>query len=180
VPPAVALLNYISCGILWKIFCQTGTFRECVSLLGSKGGGATLSCSWVGGGTQFGRLDRRPGTLYTVLSGLGSRVERKRPFTRPAKLIIFYFWNTKKKQQQSFDGWGARSALFGVPMSPKRRARSVRARTCGKNPLVEYIYFPSSTVHKLCLKQGLLIWGSPPNYFTQRTYKHLKTDHVQK
>ena len=26
-PPAVALLNYISCGILWKIFCQTGTFR---------------------------------------------------------------------------------------------------------------------------------------------------------
>ena len=239
-PPAVALLNYISCGILWKIFCQTGTFRgvfctyhwyrrihptlwffavffyllfagkiseaamwgaglpECmphrrnwfpppphpdVSVspsLDPKGGGATLSCSWVGGGTQFGRLDRRPGTLYTVLSGLGSRVERKRPFTRPAKLIIFYFWNTKKKQQQSFDGWGARSALFGVPMSPKRRARSVRARTCGKNPLVEYIYFPSSTVHKLCLKQGLLIWGSPPNYFTQRTYKHLKTDHVQK
>jgi hypothetical protein len=23
-PPAVALLNYISCGILWRIFCQTG------------------------------------------------------------------------------------------------------------------------------------------------------------
>ena len=27
VPPAVALLNYVSCGILWRIFCQTGTFR---------------------------------------------------------------------------------------------------------------------------------------------------------
>ncbi len=27
VPPAVALLNYISSGILWRIFCQTGTFR---------------------------------------------------------------------------------------------------------------------------------------------------------
>ena len=28
-PPAVALLNYIyiSSGILWRIFCQTGTFR---------------------------------------------------------------------------------------------------------------------------------------------------------
>jgi hypothetical protein len=26
VPPAVALLNYISSGILWRIFCQTGTF----------------------------------------------------------------------------------------------------------------------------------------------------------
>ena len=26
-PPVVALLNYISCGILWWIFCQTGIFR---------------------------------------------------------------------------------------------------------------------------------------------------------
>ncbi len=26
-PPAVALLNYITCGILWRIFYQTGTFR---------------------------------------------------------------------------------------------------------------------------------------------------------
>ncbi len=26
-PPAVDLLNYISCSILWRIFCQTGTFR---------------------------------------------------------------------------------------------------------------------------------------------------------
>ncbi len=25
-PPAVALLNYISSGILWRIFCQTGIF----------------------------------------------------------------------------------------------------------------------------------------------------------
>ena len=25
-PPAVALLNYLSCGILWRIFCQTGIF----------------------------------------------------------------------------------------------------------------------------------------------------------
>ncbi len=29
-----------------------------------RGGGATLSCGW--GGTQFGRLDRKPGTLYTL------------------------------------------------------------------------------------------------------------------
>jgi hypothetical protein len=26
-PPAVAPSNYISSGILWRIFCQTGTFR---------------------------------------------------------------------------------------------------------------------------------------------------------
>ncbi len=25
-PPAVAMLNYISSGILWRIFCQTGIF----------------------------------------------------------------------------------------------------------------------------------------------------------
>ncbi len=25
-PPAVALLNYTSCAILWRIFCQTGIF----------------------------------------------------------------------------------------------------------------------------------------------------------
>ncbi len=27
VPPGVALSNYTSCGILWRIFSQTGTFR---------------------------------------------------------------------------------------------------------------------------------------------------------
>jgi hypothetical protein len=32
VPPAVALLNYISSGILWRIFCQTGTFRGVFSI----------------------------------------------------------------------------------------------------------------------------------------------------
>ncbi len=26
-PPAVALLNYISCGILWRSFCHSGIFR---------------------------------------------------------------------------------------------------------------------------------------------------------
>jgi hypothetical protein len=26
-PSAVALMNYISSGLLWRIFCQTGTFR---------------------------------------------------------------------------------------------------------------------------------------------------------
>ncbi len=32
VPPAVALLNYISSGLLWRIFCQTGTFRGVFSI----------------------------------------------------------------------------------------------------------------------------------------------------
>jgi hypothetical protein len=33
VPPAVALLNYISSGKLWRIFSQTGIFRGVFSLL---------------------------------------------------------------------------------------------------------------------------------------------------
>ncbi len=33
VPPPVALLNYISSGILWRIFFQTGIFRGVFSLL---------------------------------------------------------------------------------------------------------------------------------------------------
>jgi hypothetical protein len=32
VPPGVALLNYISSGILYPIFCQTGTFRGVFSI----------------------------------------------------------------------------------------------------------------------------------------------------
>ncbi len=36
---------------------------ECVSPHGPKGGGATLNCRWGCGETQFGRLERKPGTL---------------------------------------------------------------------------------------------------------------------
>jgi len=32
VPPAVAQLNYISIGLLWWIFCQTGKFRGVFSI----------------------------------------------------------------------------------------------------------------------------------------------------
>ncbi len=37
--------------------------------LGTKGcRGAILACGWVGGGIQFGRLEKKPGTLYTLWS----------------------------------------------------------------------------------------------------------------
>ncbi len=39
----------------------------CVSPLEPKGRGATLACGWGDGGTQFERLDRKPGTLYNQL-----------------------------------------------------------------------------------------------------------------
>jgi hypothetical protein len=37
VPPAVALMNYMKSGILWRIFCQTGTFRGVSSTYPSLG-----------------------------------------------------------------------------------------------------------------------------------------------
>jgi hypothetical protein len=42
VPPAVALLNYISSGILWRIFCQTGIFRGVFSIYYSPAGSGKL------------------------------------------------------------------------------------------------------------------------------------------
>jgi hypothetical protein len=33
---------------------------------GTKGGGDTLACGWGGGGSQFGRLERKPSTLSTL------------------------------------------------------------------------------------------------------------------
>jgi hypothetical protein len=38
---------------------------ECVPLLEPMGG-ATLACGWGDGGNQFGRLERKPGTLSTL------------------------------------------------------------------------------------------------------------------
>jgi hypothetical protein len=48
-----------------------------------RGGGSNNLLQVRGWGSQFGRLDRRPVTLY-ILSGLGGRVEKK-PFTRAAR-----------------------------------------------------------------------------------------------
>jgi hypothetical protein len=64
-PPAVALSNYISSGILWRIFCQTGIFRGVFSV-----------------NPYFHRKDQRSsdvrgGGHYTILHGLGGPVEKK-------------------------------------------------------------------------------------------------------
>ncbi len=39
---------------------------ECIPPWNQMGGGVTLACGRGGGGTQFGRLERKPGTLYTL------------------------------------------------------------------------------------------------------------------
>ncbi len=39
---------------------------ECVSQRTQRGEGVTLPCGWGCGGTQFGRLERMPGTLCTL------------------------------------------------------------------------------------------------------------------
>ncbi len=143
-PPAVALFNYISCGTLWRIFCQTGTFRgvfstyhyiagytptlsfyavffyllfagkiseaamrgagvpECmpyrrnsfpptpssgleyVSPRGSKGGEPhSFAVEEVGGPNADDWIE---GLALCVLSGLSSRVKRKRPFRQAARV----------------------------------------------------------------------------------------------
>jgi hypothetical protein len=146
VPPAVALLNYVSCSILWRIFCQTGTFRGVFSTYhwyrrihlhtvifagffylmfagkiseAAMWGAGVLECMphgrnwsppprplilmWVcpppwiqrGGETHSFAFegvggpnadDWIEGLALCVLSGLGSRVERKRPFTQAARV----------------------------------------------------------------------------------------------
>ncbi len=169
-PPAVALLNYISCSIytladflpnwdflrgflyvswisqdtpphcdFFAVFfylmfagkisearCEGREYQSVIPIVGigppphpdvsvspplDPKGGAPLSCSWGGGGSQLGRLDRRPGTLYTVLSGLGSRVERKRPFTRAARYIIFIFGIRRKSSEAAMGGGRAAPRL---------------------------------------------------------------------
>ncbi len=51
---------------------------ELVSLpLGPKGGGATLACGWRCGGTQFGRLDRKP--ALCILCDLPPPLDWRRP-----------------------------------------------------------------------------------------------------
>ena len=46
VPPAVALLNCISCGILWRIFCQTRIFRGVFLFIICRK--EQRSCDWQG------------------------------------------------------------------------------------------------------------------------------------
>jgi hypothetical protein len=50
---------------------------ECVSPLEPNGGEAKLPCGWEGGGTQFGRLERKSGTQHSILCGNSCGDERK-------------------------------------------------------------------------------------------------------
>jgi hypothetical protein len=69
------------------------------------------------------------GLSLCILSGLGGRVERKNPFTRGAQVrkIIFIF-GIQRKSSEAAMGGGARSAPFGVALSPKRRVRAAHER----------------------------------------------------
>jgi hypothetical protein len=99
---------------------------EFVSLLGPKGGGGSNTLLRVRGrGTQFGRLDRRPGTLWS--SG-----KKKALHAGGVNSVdYFYFWGMNKKQRSCCGrGGGAlgRSAPFDVLMSPKRQMRAAHGR----------------------------------------------------
>ncbi len=189
-PPTVALLNYISCSILWRIFCQTGTFRGVFSTyhwyrrihphtvifcgffliivrrkdqrscdvrggstyqsvcpivgIGSpphplirmwvclppwiQRGGATLFCSWGGGGTHCGRLDRRPAwhSVYSLASVV--ELKEKGPSRRRPELGRLFLFLEYEEKAAKLRWVGARSALFGVAMSPKWQVRAAHGR----------------------------------------------------
>ncbi len=172
VPPAVALLNYMRSGILWRIFFQTGIFagfslyiiseaamrgagdiifhslgcrgiivyleyqsvcpivgigsphpllrnRECLPpWIQSKGGSNTLL--QVRGWGDSIRTTGIEAVAICLLSDLGGRVERNKPFTRAARVrwIIFIFGDWIQCSEAAMGG-GARSAPFSAAWAQK-------------------------------------------------------------
>ncbi len=88
VPPAVSLLHYISSGILWRIFCQTGIFAGFsqsiinfpVRIRETTMGGA--------GNIIFHSLDRKLSIVYRVPQFLFSRLIWNHAPTRVGKLFV--------------------------------------------------------------------------------------------
>jgi hypothetical protein len=74
-PPAVAPLNYISSGILWPIFCQTGIFAEFSLYIINFAG--RISEAAMDRGHYFFRM---PSSSFRVRrSSVGCRVAQKDP-----------------------------------------------------------------------------------------------------
>ncbi len=87
-PPGVAPLNYISCGILWRIFSPTGTFRG-------------LSSTYH----KFRRKDQRScyergGGHYTVFHKLGAQREET-PSSSYCDFLRFFFYIIRRSPQGS-------------------------------------------------------------------------------
>ncbi len=123
---------------------------QCVSPLGSKGGEQHSIADQGAMGPNSD--DWIEGLALCILSGLGGRVERKKPFTRAARVrqISFIFGIRKKAAMLRWGAaGGARSALFGVAMSPKRRVRAAhwRARAAKTHQQNRFI-FPSTTIYR--------------------------------
>ncbi len=62
--------------------------KECVSSQDPQGGRATLACGVRGGGTQFGRLDRKAANLYTLQNFFSPLVLLVRRFKRESSDFI--------------------------------------------------------------------------------------------
>ncbi len=112
-PPSVTLLNYISSGILWRICSQTGIFAgfslHFINL-------AVRFSAAVVAGDIIQYFLRVPKSAGPSLGPEGKHFVSKNS-------LFFYFGGS------SGDGWGARSALLGAGMSPKRRGRARAAKT---------------------------------------------------
>ncbi len=147
-PPVVALLNYISSGIFWRIFCQTGIFRGVflhvinfavrISEAAMKGVGdiifhtVTLEPS--------GRVHPHTGIyrgFFLYYSPQGSAKLRWAAFF--LEILDFLFLG----EQRSCDGQGGGGAQRPVRhdnVPKKTGARSAQACTRGQNPLVNHIF----------------------------------------
>ncbi len=200
-PPAVALLNYISCSILWRIFCQTGTFRGvfstyhwyrrihlhtvifCVFFYLMFAGKIREAAMW-GAGVPECMPHRRnwspppphpdvsvfppwiqrgephsfavegvggpnaddwiEGLALCVLSGLGSRVERKRPFTQAARV------KRRKTSEAAMGGGRAAPCLARQWAQKDGCAQRTGAHARPKPTSLSYIHLGSSVCHPVC------------------------------
>ncbi len=152
-PPAVAQLNYISSGLLWLIFSQTGIFAgfslQIINLA------VRISATAMAGDIIFfslaGPLWYYTGAHTVIFCGIFSLcyspegraklrwAEKSFDVGGPSSIDFIYFWGSNKKQQCDGRGGGAQRPVSGSIKLKKTGARSARARTCGQNPLVTYI-----------------------------------------
>ncbi len=150
-PPAVALLNYISSSLLWQIFSQTGIFAgfslQIINLA------VRISAAAMAGDIIFfslaGPLWYYTGAHTVIFCGIFSLSVCYSPEGRaklrwadksfdvggPSSIDLIYFWGSNKKQQCDGRG-GAQRPVSGSIKLKKTGARSARARTRGQNPLV--------------------------------------------
>jgi hypothetical protein len=89
VPPAGALLNYISCGILLRIFSQTGIF-------------AGFSLHKINSAVRISEAAMK-GVGDIIFHKLGAQWKGTQSY---CDFLLFFFYIMRRKDQRSCDGCG--------------------------------------------------------------------------